>query len=585
MSDRTEDEILDSDEPVRLSPRGEWETEEEAELRKAKEQIHFGASSIDTPLEAREDRAARAEADRIALAERRGDEDWARYQSDPERIGEAHNRAASDFDVLARKLGSSVGERREKVAKTVREYNGRKIPAGPFAEVREGTAKMLAEDKAARRARKMAKRERRAAQPYVTKELGPYDAGSPHSWVRDTLFARDPSLRGFASGRSSGLSDMSEAAVEGRLQRHGEDVRRAVNRGTKYGRRVQAMMHEQLRCEDVNAHRKRVRELRTRELRSFGTDGGISATAPGEGSAFVPPAILLKSFAEYRTPFASFATQCAAEDLPEWGMEIDVAHVTGAMEVTSQTEGQAVAEKAPTTGLIKGAVVNKSGQLEVSQVWLDRAGPGIKGDAVLFAQLKMQIDTEVDAYALNQALAASQSVSNSTASFEFATASGVGGFVGDVRKAKNLIATTAGTRIKATHLWGPSKFVNYIEAFAMSTGGPVWSPSLDDNRLPIRSEGDMRGEGYSGYLLAQLAVFANDNLPNLGTTSNYQVAIADPSTVLVFRSTPTFYIYPASYANTLDAALGARVYTACVARWPEGVAALSGAMYKSSLFA
>src|ERR1700685_1734753 len=112
MSDRTEEEILDSDEAVRLSPRGEWETEEEAELRKAREQILFGESSIDTPLEAREELAARAEADRIARAERRGDEDWARHQADPARIGEAHNRAAHDFDTLAEKLSASVGERR-----------------------------------------------------------------------------------------------------------------------------------------------------------------------------------------------------------------------------------------------------------------------------------------------------------------------------------------------------------------------------------------------------------------------------------------------------------------------------------------
>jgi hypothetical protein len=578
-------EIDDELDEGRINPYT-GESEYDAELRKAKEQVVLGTSSIDSPLEARERLAAKAAADRIALAEQRRDKDWARHQASPERIADRHKNAALDLDTLAEKLGSSVGERRERAAKIVREHRGRKIPAAQFGEVREDVAKMLSEDKAARRARKLAKRERRAAQPYVTKEPGPYDGGSPNSWVRDTLFARDASLRGLVTGRGTGRSDMGPQAVEQRLQRHAEDVARALRQGTKYGREVREIMHEALRCEDVNRHREAVQEQRTRELRSgFGTDGGISATSPGEAGSFVPPQILLKSFAGYRTPFASFATQCAAEDLPEWGMEIDVAHVTGAMEVTSQTEGQAVAEKAPTTGLIKGAVVNKAGQLEVSQQWLDRAGPGIAGDQVLFAQLKMQIDTDIDAYALNQALAGAQSVSNSASSFAFAEASGVGGFVGDVRKGKNLIATTPGTRIKATHLWAPSKFVNFIEAYAMSTGGLVWSPSLDDNRLPIRSEGDMRGEGYSGYLLTQLAVFANDSIPNLGTTTNYQVVIADPSTVLVFRSAPVFYCHPATYAGTLDAALGARVYTACVPRWPEGVATLSGAMYKASTFA
>jgi len=359
---------------------------------------------------------------------------------------------------------------------------------------------------------------------------------------------------------------MGEAAVEGRLQHHAEDVKRALNRNTKYGRQVRAMQLEELRCEDENLHRDRVRELRGRELRSFGTDGGASATAPGEASAFVPPAILLKAWAEFRTPFASLASQCKQEDMPEFGLNLYVPSVTGGMEVSSQVEGQAVAEKAPTTGLIKGAVVNKSGQLEVSQVWLDRVGPGIAGDEVLFGQLKMQVDSEVDAYAANELLVGAQSVTNSTASFELATASGVGGFLGDLRKGKNLVASTAGTRIKATHLFAPSKLTNFIEAFAMSTGGPVWSPTLDDNRLPIRSEGDMQGEGYSGYIVSQLAVFSDDNLPTLGTTAQFQPLILDPQTVLVFRSEPVFYCMPAAYAGTLDAALGARVYTACVPR-------------------
>jgi len=77
----------------------------------------------------------------------------------------------------------------------------------------------------------------------------------------------------------------------------------------------------------------------------------------------------------------------------------------------------------------------------------------------------------------------------------------------------NLVATTAGTRLKATHLFAPSKFTNYIEARGTTIGGPIWSPTLDDNWLPISSEGDMRDEGYSGYVLSQLAVFSNDDLP------------------------------------------------------------------------
>jgi hypothetical protein len=197
----------------------------------------------------------------------------------------------------------------------------------------------------------------------------------------------------------------------------------------------------------------------------------------------------------------------------------------------------------------------------------------------------MQIQTAIDEYAVSQSLIGAQEITDSTATFTFSEKEGVGGFLGELRKAKNAIATGAGTRLVPTHLFAPSKVVHYIEAFATSTGGPVWTPELDDNRLAIRSEGDPYGEGYSGYVLSQLAVFADDNLGKTGTVANYNLVVARPETVLVFRSAPVFYTFRETYGNTLDAALGACVYTATIPRWPEGVAVLNGAFYKESTFA
>lgn len=436
---------------------------------------------------------------------------------------------------------------------------------------------------------------RQANAAKVSREPGPYDEGSPNSWVRDVMAAKEPrpSDTGLIS-RMAPNSDMSPLAVERRLHRHGQDIAEAIRKGSKFGKRAAAIIAESTRCEHEDEHRRRAAEAleearqyrpAPREARAFGSGGGATASAGTEGGAFVPPAILLKSWAAYRTPFASFASQCKAEDLPSWGMNVYVPHLTGAMEVTSQTEGSAPAEKAPAAGFITGAVVNKAGQLKTSQQYLDRAGPGISGDKFLFEQIKVEIDTEVDKYALYQALASAQEVTNTTATFALTEKEGVGGFVGEVRKGKNLLATTAGTRIKATHLFAPSKVVNYLEAWGMSTTGPVWGPHLDDNRLEVRSEGDAHAEGYSGYLLSGLAVFADDNLPKQGTVSNYQLVVARPETVLLFQASPVFYAYPESYSTTLDAALGARVYVAVVPRCPEGVAVLNGAFYKESTFA
>jgi hypothetical protein len=244
-----------------------------------------------------------------------------------------------------------------------------------------------------------------------------------------------------------------------------------------------------------------------------------------------------------------------------------------------------VAEKAPSASIIKGAVVNKAGQVSVSYQFLDRAGPGVSGDKVLLEQLNMEIQTAIDQYAVSQSLIGAQEVTNSTSTFTFSEKEGVGGALGEFRKAKNAISTTAGTRQVPTHLFAPSKVVHFLEAFATSTGGPVWVPELDANRVPIRSEGDAYGEGYTGYVLSQLAVFADDNLGKQGTTTNYNLVVARPETVLVFRSAPVFYTFRETGGSTMDATLGARVYTATVPRWPESIAVLNGAFWKESTFA
>jgi hypothetical protein len=587
MYDEDDDDIDDG--PLRISERG-VETEAEAELRKAKEQVLFGESSIDTPREAAEYLATREAARRLALAERWSDEERKRYEASPERIADAHNRAAADADTLARKLSSSVGERRERAAKIVREHNGRKIPADQFAEVRVDAAKMLSEDKAARQARKMAKRERRAAAPYVKHEPGPYDAGSPHSWIRDTLLARDASTRELVTGRGNGLSDMSAQAIQQRLQRHGEDVAKALRTGDKYGKRLRKVMHEEVRCEDKARHRQIVSErlageLRS-ELRAFGTDGGASAAAGGEGAAFVSPAILLDSiWAPYRSPYAAFKEQCNKSiALPDYGLEVYLPTFTTGASVTGQTDGGAVSETDPVAAFGSSAVTMKAGQIEVSYQFLDRAGPGISGDQVLYEQLKQQLDAEVDKYAINQALTSAQTVTENSA-FTVTTASGVGGFLGNLKSAKNKLHDAQGVRLKGTHAFVIGDLADYLSAYADAQGRPIFTPTLDDNQLKLRAEGDALAEGYTGYVLVGLALFQDENLPNLGTTQNTQVIVTRPETILQLEGDPIPYLYPPAVAGSLDAILGLRCYCGTIARFKEGVSTISGSAYKASTFA
>jgi len=500
---------------------------------------------------------------------------------------DAHEDAAREYDAIARKMGSKIDRRRRGVAGTLAAYRDGEIPADEFAEIRKGTAALFAEDRSRRKAAKLAKRERRAASAYVTKEPGPYDEGSPHSWIRDSLLARDASTRGLVTGRGNGLSDMGDQAVQQRLQRHGEDGTRALRGNTKYAKRLRQIRHEQLRVEDADAHRQSVRAARTDELRAFGTDGGASATAPGEGAAFVSPAILLDSiWAPYRSPYRAFADQLNKSiALPDYGMECYLPTFTTGASVTSQTEGGSVSETDPVAAFGSSAVVLKAGQVTVSYQFLDRAGPGISGDQVLFAQVKQQLDAQVDLYAINQAIASAQTVTDNEAFTVTKAKGGVGGFLGDLKSAKNKLHDTAGVRLKGTHAFVIGDLADYLSAYADEQGRPIFTPTLDDNQLRLRAEGDPQAEGFTGYVLVGLALFQDDNIPNVGTTSNTQVIVTRPDTIVQLEGAPVPYLYPPSVAGTLDAILGLRCYVATITRFKEGVSTITGSAYKASTFA
>jgi hypothetical protein len=501
-----------------------------------------------------------------------------------------HDGVADDLGLIRMKTLDSAQAHARRAAELVMHH-----PNGmPDDTYRRYTGEVAASERAFAAVDALEKRQREyrrlsKAQARVSREPSPYEKGSPNSWVCEVLASREPDYAP-AQVRTAGGSDMSASAVLHRLDQHGQDIAQALKRDNRYGREARAMLSESVRCESEHDHEKRskaavesAREFTPprREARAFGTGGGATSPAAGEASVFVPPKFVLSQWASFRTPFASFVTACKQEDLSPYGLNVYVPRVSGEMEVTSQVENASVAEKAPTTVLTKSAVVNKAGQIRVSQQFLDRAGPGVAGDVFLLQQLQVQVETAVDEYAINQSLLEAQTVTNSEA-FKFSEKEGVGGFLGDIRKGKNLIATTSGVRLKATHIFAPSKFVNFIEAYAASTSGPVWAPELDGNENA--PDGDPKLQGYSAYVLSECKVYADDNIPLTGTSNIYQVLIARPETILVFRSAPVFYVWPETYGSTLDAALGARVYTCCIPRWPEGVATLTGAFYKTSTF-
>lgn len=420
----------------------------------------------------------------------------------------------------------------------------------------------------------------------VLHEPGPYEPGSPNSWVGDHLAVHDP---GFASLNIDAVEE-----ARSRLAQHAFDVAEAIDRRTDYGRQAEQMVVESVRGANPNAgsHEHASREqlevvrasLRDRELRSLQTEGGITVSASGGAAAFVVPAILMNELIPYRTPYRAVADQLTPRPLPTYGMKVAAPNFTTPPSISQQTEGSSVSDTDPVLGLIERDVAPFSGQVQISQQLLDRSGPGISADQALFSQLREMLDQQIDELAITQLLASAQTVTNN-GSFSLATASGVGGFLGDLKKAKSLIRNTAGVRLNATHAFAVGNLVDYIAAYADAEGRPIFPPYLDDNRLPIRSVGDQTGEGYTGYIVSSLATFIDDNIPNLGTTSQLQILVARPSSTALLEGTPIPYLYPPSIAGSLLAICGIRSYAAVIPRFPTGAAVITGTAYTASTFA
>jgi hypothetical protein len=501
---------------------------------------------------------------------------------------ERHRDTALDFEVIAAKWEDSGEGHARRAANVVARNDFKRLSNEDYrlyvAEAKAATIALDAADALKRRAR----RERRAA-ARVVHETGPYEAGSPHSWIRDRLAFQEPQAQSSFVLDRSDLTDMSPDVVRRRLFEHGRDVREALLRRSKYGRKAERILTEATRSEHDYEHRVNARLMidAAKEYRAFGTGGGASATAPGEGSALVPPAFLIDAiWAPFRSPYRSFADQLnKSVQLPEYGYNIYLPAFTAGFSVTTAADNTSVSEGTPAATFASSAVALKAGSLTVSQQYLDRAGPGIAGDQVLFTQARSQLDQEIDSYALNRALTGAQTVTNN-GSFELAKASAVGGLIGDLKKAKALLHNASGIRLKGTHAFMIGDLADYVSAWADAQGRPVFSPAFDDNQLPLRAVGDPNAEGFTGYWLAGLALFENNSIPTVATSTQTQVIVCRPSTILQLEGPVVPYVYPQAAATTLDAILGLRCYVATISRFRgEGVVSIFGSAYKTSNFA
>ncbi len=395
---------------------------------------------------------------------------------------------------------------------------------------------------------------------------------------RAAVIGYEPRVYGHANPDNSFFLDLAWSTQPGhqqwhdataRLDRHAHEVAVEMRRGSSpEGRRAKKTIREHYRSANVPESRRLIRETETRAMSS----------APGSGGPFVTPQYVVDQFALYRTPARAFADQAHGLKLPPYGLEVYLPAMTGPAAAGPQTEGSGVDETDPTSTYLSSSLETIAGQVTISQQLYDRGGcDGLSTDQIIGLQVKEQIDQQIDAYVLTQALANAGSVTDS------GTAS-IATLYADTAAARQLLADTAGTRLLATHLFTTSDLFGWATSLLDDQHRPILTP--DSGALVAAAAmGDPQWQSWTGVHLGQLRWHTDDNIPATGYSGlDTQLVVARPAEVFVWESDePIAFAYPQTEAAALEVIIGLRSYVGCIVRYPKAVASISGDAYSTSL--
>jgi hypothetical protein len=380
----------------------------------------------------------------------------------------------------------------------------------------------------------------------VTSEPRTYGPGSRQSYYIDLARAAVP-------------GPLHREAVE-RLDRHALEVSHQAGAGTAEGQR--AIRTAVTRSRTGTAERDVVQA----EVRAM-TSGSSS------GGAFVTPQYLVSDWATYRTYAPSFLEQTTKVPDAGYGLQMNVPAISSIATVGQQTENSGVSDSSPTAGYLTSPLVTFAGEVDVSQLLFDQSSPlGI--DEVLYAQLQQDLLTQLDAYALTQAMAGAGTVTGGTWS--------IAAFWGDLAKASSQMLTSAGTVLAPTHLFMPPTFYEWATAQVDNQNRPILVPQPSGTVLPIATAPDGQPPvGYTGERILTSSVFTDGNIAT--SSGGYaQFVLANAANVFTLTTEPTCRAIPETLANELTVVIQVYAQFGIVVRHAAGVQVVSGAAYPSS---
>jgi hypothetical protein len=415
---------------------------------------------------------------------------------------------------------------------------------------------------------------RSANQLRAVTEARVYGEDSPHSWYLDVAASKDAQAPGHA------------AATE-RLQQYSRELSYEARRGSPEGRRAEKLIVESCREGARDDIHQRTAERRLREFRAMGTGGGATAAvaSPAEGSAFVSPYFLVSSFAPFRGVGRPFTENCAKAPLPPWGMHVYIPLLSTGASASSQVEGSAVSESSP-VGALEGAEINTvSGQVFVSQQLFERSAVtgGAHFDWILTKQLHEQWEERCEKYTLSAVYATATSVTGE------ATPS-VKGLYKDLAASRRELSDTAGTRLRATHLFTTTDQHAFWTRQEDKNERPIFLPSYVAGFPLVRGADDFDSAPDPKWarftqtpLPGGILWFTSDAIEAVGTTTKTRLIISAPEVAIVFgESEPLTTAWQETKANVLQTVVQLRSYVFAITRHAAGSVVLTGGGYLTS---
>lgn len=366
-------------------------------------------------------------------------------------------------------------------------------------------------------------------------------------------------------------------AIE-RLQRHHVEVTRdAVNDPKERERLIQ--LGREFYRKDATRVRNFVNDLRSRAME---VRAGMDTTS-GSGGSFVTPQYLVDEWAAYRQYGREFANVCNKQELPDYGMTVYLPHVTAPAGVASQaSQNSGITETDPTAGYLSAGLTTVAGQVTVSQQLLDRAGPGIQFDRIVFTQLQRAYNLKFDTIVLTQALANAGTVTNSNTGTT--TADIMESLYADLGKAIKQMAVTAGTVMSPTHIFMTPTQWGFLQSCVDTNGRPVINPEYAGAFQAIAAtlgQGEnMVPEGDTGFRLLSLPVFKDANIPS--SSSHTKIVVVHAPEVWVWEGPLVPRTIPQTYAQNLSVLLQVYSYNAVITRYQKAVQSITGARYAAT---